>query len=441
MKSRKKIELKSKTILIEETLVKDPDSVNYTIRYGPAVQKFFSSEPFFAEYSLDISEVPPGILNIPLLANLMPLAWAIDADVYVEELDSQYYESLLSIKGVIGQMFPQIPLKGRLFVERLVEYKPKKMMPRTAMFYSAGVDSIATFIRKRHENPYFVTVWGADVFFNQTEFWQKVKTNAEEFGSKNGIESLFIKSSLRSFINEDVISYYFGRYMSSWWHGVQHAMGLVGLCAPLAYSLHVTQFYIPSAVPTEQSKIKAHGSSHLFDNKINWSGTTVNLEAKKLWRQEKLKLIADYIRSEDPQLQIRVCWRTPVYGNCNKCEKCARTITGLLLEGVDPNEHGFQVTPDSLEGLKSIIMPAWLSSTDYVFVEWDKIKLRSLQQMDQISPWYIPFFLWMQNTNIKQLKRKKKRSLKKVIVQRVPSSVFMFIKRIMVRLPDSRKKA
>jgi hypothetical protein len=441
MSTAKEIARKPRTILIEETLRKDPYSVNYTIRYGSAVQKFFSNEPFFAEYSADISDVPLGILNIPLLASLMPLAWAINADVYLEELDSQYYESLESLKGVIGQMFPQMPLKGRLIVERLVEYNPKTTTPRAAMFYSAGVDSIATFIRKKHENPYFITVWGADVFFNQTEFWQQVKTNVEDFGRKNGIESLFIKSSLRSFINEDVISYYFGRHMSSWWHGVQHAMGLVGLCAPLTYSNHITQFYIPSAVPTEQSKIKAHGSSHLFDHKINWSGTAVSLEAKKLWRQEKLKLIADYIRSDDAGLQIRVCWRNPVYGNCNKCEKCARTMAGLLLEGIDPNHHGFHVTPDSLAELKSVIMPAWLSNTDYVYVEWDKIRLRSLEQMDLISPWYIPFFLWMQNTNIEQLRSKKRPNYKKAIIQRVPSSLFMFIKRLVVRIPDTRKNA
>ncbi|QGQ94418.1 hypothetical protein EHS13_05615 [Paenibacillus psychroresistens] len=420
--------VRSRSIRIENIYVEETNKVCYTVEYGSEVRKFFTDESFFAEYEIDISEVPIGLLGIPLLANLMPLAWATNAEVYIKELDSLYYSSLQSLKQVYQTMYPDMRFAGKLHVERLVDSeRPTTKEPRSAMFYSAGVDSLATFIRKKQEKPYFVTIWGADVLLNQPEFWFELKNNVKQFGERNEIESLFIKSNLHTFINEGMISYYFGRHMSSWWHGVQHSTGLIGLVAPLAYVNNISQFYIPSAVPTEQSKIRTHGCSHLFDNKIKWSGTHVNLEALELWRQDKVKLIADYIRTEDSSLQIRVCWRSPVYGNCSKCEKCARTAIGLLLEGIDPNEHGFKLTTEILEGHKSVIIPAWSSHLDYAYVEWDKLKSRSFQQLGHVPLRYVPFFHWMQQVQIKRLKKHK--SKLEAWVKKLPPSWFMFVKK------------
>jgi hypothetical protein len=428
--------IRARSIHVEDVYVEGNNTVCFKVNYGANVRKFFSDESFFAEYEQDISEVPKSLLYIPLLASLMPLAWAISAEVYVKELDRQYYESLQALKQVYQTMYPNMRLTGKLHVEHLVDSsrspsqtpsQAPSQNPRTAMFFSAGVDSLATFIRRKHENPYLVTIWGADVLFHQPEFWLELKTKVQQFGDQNGVESLFIKSNLQSFINGKMVSYYFGRHMSNWWHGVQHSTGMVGLIAPLAYVNNITQFYIPSAVPTEVSKIRTHGSSHLFDNKIKWSGTAANLEALELWRQEKVKLIADYIRTEDASLQIRVCWRNPVYGNCNKCEKCARTIIGLLLEGVDPNDHGFHVTVDTLEAHKSVIVSAWSSYLDYAYVEWDKIKSRSFQQMSQIPLRYMPFFRWVQQVQIKRMKKHKSRL--ETWVKKLPPSWFMFVKK------------
>lgn len=419
--------IKSRSIRIEDVFVEGSNKVCYKVHYGSEVRKFFTDESFFAEYEVDISEVPKSMLAIPILASLMPLAWATNAEVYIAELDRSYYESLQSLKQVYQTMYPNMRLAGKLHVERLVASNRSAEKPKSAMFFSAGVDSLATFIRKKQEKPYFVTIWGADVFFNQPEFWMELKTNVKQLGECNDIESLFIKSNLRSFMHDKNVSYYFGRHMSSWWHGVQHATGMIGLIAPLAYVNNITQFYIPSAVPTEQSKIRTHGSSHLFDNKIKWSGTDVNLDALELWRQDKIKLIADYIRKEDASLQIRVCWRNPVYGNCNKCEKCARTIIGLLLEGVDPNAHGFTMTVETLEEHKKVIIPAWSSHLDYAYVEWDKLKSRSFQQMGIVPLRYMPFFQWLQQVQIKRMKQHK--SKLETWVKKLPPSWFIFVKK------------
>ncbi|MDB5054244.1 MAG: hypothetical protein JWM44_2294 [Bacilli bacterium] len=426
------MEMNAKVIRIKNTYVKDKYTVNYSIYYGLDVKKFFTGEPFFSQYTLEITDVPQSILNIPLLASLMPVAWAAGADVYVQELDKQYYESLLTLKAEFSAMYPKMNLSGTLHVARLVDNQKVNVVTRSAIFFTSGVDSMATFIRKKQENPYFITIWGADVFCNQKEFWREVTVETEQFGRKHGIESLFIKSSLRSFLNEHVIGYYFGRFLIDWWVGVQHAMGMVGLCAPIAYLKHIQQIYIPSSFPVEHSKIEQHGSSRRLDNQIKWSGTEVKLEALELWRQEKVKLIAEYIRHEDPELQLRVCWNNPVYGNCSQCEKCARTIVALITEGIDPNHHGFKATPQSIDDFRNSILKLWLNNTGYIFVEWDKIKQRSLQQIEQMDRQYAPFFHWLH-----QIELKKRNSPLRFFALQLPSSWFIFFRKIWFSQPQN----
>jgi hypothetical protein len=58
-----------------------------------------------------------------------------------------------------------------------------------------------------------------------------------------------------------------------------------------------------------------------------------------------------------PGNDLRVCWnfgegleaRTAI--NCQRCEKCARTIVALAVGGVDPGSCGFNITADTVKFL------------------------------------------------------------------------------------------
>ena len=41
--------------------------------------------------------------------------------------------------------------------------------------------------------------------------------------------------------------------------------------------------------------------------------------------------------------------------NCNQCEKCSRTILGLEIAGVDPNEHGFSTDAQTFSRIRQNI--------------------------------------------------------------------------------------
>ena len=61
----------------------------------------------------------------------------------------------------------------------------------------------------------------------------------------------------------------------------------------------------------------------------------------KIADKKKLKKIIDFNIKEKLYLPLHVCWESQSGGNCCHCEKCYRTIVGILAENEDPSKYGF----------------------------------------------------------------------------------------------------
>jgi len=128
-----------------------------------------------------------------------------------------------------------------------------------------------------------------------------------------------------------------------WWGKVQHGLSLNSLVAPVAYINGYSTLYIASSY-TENFGL-AWGSTPEIDNKIRWGKTSVVHDGYELKRQDKVKVIVDSIKSLDSDITLRVCYsELNSEVNCSKCEKCHRTIMGLILENADPNKYGFKTS-------------------------------------------------------------------------------------------------
>ncbi|MBB6671717.1 hypothetical protein [Cohnella nanjingensis] len=400
--------------------------IQYEVAYGAKVSRFFSGEPFFVEYDRDIVGVPEGILVIPLLANLCPVAWIAGADVYVERLDRGFYESLRQARASFAKLYPRLRFGGELHVGQLTDDPAPESPERSAAFFSGGVDSLGTFIRKKDEKPYFITIWGGDIGFGYPQIWHEVQWYNEMFGRLNGIESLFVKSSLRTFLNEELIAFNYGRFTHGWWPGIQHGIGMVGLCAPLAYRLGIRRLYVPSALPPKLAEAIPDGSNTMINNRIQWAGTRVQLEGEELTRQDKVGLIADYIRATGQKLNIRVCWSNQSYGNCCRCEKCLRTASALAAEGIDPREAGFPVREDTFVYLREQL-PQWLPSNALRVEYWSEIRDRGIANRASLREEDRAFFEWLQRLDLPAFK--KKRSVMKTLKDLIPHPLFLYIKK------------
>ena len=158
---------------------------NYEMDRG--LQKYFNLDtPLFAKYDVDVSMVPLSIAIIPLVTNIIPIAWYAGFQVYIDELDNEFYHSLPKIKEEFAKR--NNILAGGLNVESLI-HNPQ-LGDNTALLFSGGVDAYTTLFRNFDRNPDLITILGADIEIDDTNNWNEVVTYNE-----SGPTSLFLPAN------------------------------------------------------------------------------------------------------------------------------------------------------------------------------------------------------------------------------------------------------
>jgi hypothetical protein len=118
---------------------------------------------------------------------------------------------------------------------------------------------------------------------------------------------------------------------------------LTGLLAPLAYLNRYKHVIISSSYSTNSNII--WGSSPDIDNLISFSGTKVIHDSFEKKRIQKIKFITDEVKTNNRSIILKVCYSSRNTAiNCNQCEKCYRTILGLIINNANPNDYGFKVS-------------------------------------------------------------------------------------------------
>lgn len=322
----------------------------YTVQ-GDWKKYFNINAEFFIEYSEDISKTPKDIAIIPFLCNVLPMAWVLDAEIFVDELDYDFYEHLLEIEKGYVDMYPRIKFGGKLKVSKLINHD-YEVGNRTAAFFSGGADSFDTLIAHAEEHPTLVTLLGSDVKLSDTKGWELVSKHAFETAKQFQCENLFIASSFRLFLNEGALSAVVMPLANDgWWHGFQHGIGIISHAAPYVYLHKLKNIYIASSF-TEKYKFTC-ASDPTIDNYLHMGKCATIHDGYEFSRQDKIRRICDYSRQTGTPIQLRVCWESSGGKNCCACEKCYRTICGILAEGESPTKFGFpNYSPDLLEKIR-----------------------------------------------------------------------------------------
>lgn len=416
-------------IVVREVKLTDEYTIECKLDYPHELRKFFTSDTFTASYNKDISAVPESILSISLLANLAPAAWALGADIHLQEVDGAFLKSLGEVKAALQAMYPAVTFSGEIVVEQVIDTPAPASSTRSAMLFSGGVDSTTSYILNKDANLSLVTVWGADIKLHQEDAWELVKQDNENFGKKNGRDNLFIKANLRGFLNEAALNEAFEKKVGLWWGNVQHGLGLIGLCAPVTFTQGLNTVYIPATHTDTFSQ--PWGSHPTIDNHVKWAGAKAVHHGYELSRQQKMAVIANYTREVDPALQIRACYSSTNGANCSRCEKCARTIAGLLVAGADPNRSGFNVSADTLaQAQDKFNRGTWKLADNEAFM-WGDIKDGYFQKKTNVPTEYRFFFDWLaesdystflQNSETNNL-RKAKKLARKILPARVFSTL------------------
>lgn len=330
--------------LTDIVLSENNTKILYQYEVSDKIKKYFNlNNKYYVKYDKDVSTTPKSIIVIPLLANIMPISWFVGFDVYVDEIDETFFESLQELKKQFSKFHPDKEIKGTLHVDK----KIKNTFPEnnSSLLFSGGLDSFESLTRNLSKKPYLISIHGADVAIDDIHRWNTFK----EFNEKEAIldksKLLYIESNLRDFYTYKIELL----VDLSWWGTVQHGMALLGVIAPLSHKFSIKDINIASSATNEVSY--SWGSTPNIDENMKWANTKVTHDGYHLRRTDKIDNVVNFVKHSGTNINLRVCYSELRNGaNCNKCHKCQRTMFGLILSGANPEEYGFE-TPDNLYDL------------------------------------------------------------------------------------------
>lgn len=348
--------------------------VYYQVKGNVAKHFPLSVKSFWLEYSREIGEVPIGVALIPFVCNVLPLVWLENADLILPEIDEDFYTSIPEFKRGYEEMYPKVAWGGKVVASKIVHYELRiqENVKRSVLFFSGDVDATASLVAHIDEKPDLLTIWGADVKLADVAGWKNVQKDIDAVAERFDLRSLVIKSNFKEFI-KPVFGSIERYWHHSYWGGLQHGIGIIGHAAPYVYLEGISVLYMASTYSPEQRKGYGWASDPRVDNHVYFVGCEVIHDQADYTRQDKVEHIVEYALQNHVDLPLRVCWITSGGKNCCHCEKCYRTIMGLLACGANPGNFGLQVTRTDLKAVKSYLeREVLLSEGDISF--WKEIQ-------------------------------------------------------------------
>jgi hypothetical protein len=381
--------------LVVEDVVVEGNRVTVDYRRSGFMRKLVRGGPFYAQYDVSIESVPDSLAVIPFLAAVSPVAWVSGSEVVVEIVDEVFLHSLRRVKEVLRGFYPGLGFTGSVKGEG-VKLDIGCNFSRSGLLFSGGVDSISSFIAHEGEEPVLITVKGSDVRVFMEEAWGNTVRWVKEFAVAEGVEHRVVESNFREILNELMIYAYFGEEIGYDWYGrVMHGLALTGLCAPVSVRCGLSRVYIAATHSVDNPV--AWGSCPDIDNNIRWGGTRVVHDGYMFSRQERVIRIAEHYLGDG--VYIRSCYRSGDGLNCCDCEKCYRTIVGLVLAGVDPGDFGFMVGPGTFSGVKDDLLGGRFRFGEDELYMWRDLQ-RSIEVGGDQRPEVERFLRWLRDVDL-----------------------------------------
>lgn len=410
------------SIFVKDVFVNN-NRVDIYFEASKGIKKYFDDDlHFFAEYTVDISDVPKSILAVPILTNILQLSWLVDAVVWIDEIDQDFYNSIPKFKCAFRELHPNIDIKGTFIAAKQIKnaFEPST---EAIQLFTGGIDATATMIRILDKKP---------ILFNTNGWYCKEPSEANPvydadfeaitgIAKRNGLTAQFVKSNFAKFIKSDLVDKDFCRPSgTTWWFGFQHSMAFIGCAMVLGYHCKVEKVYIASSYTFGQYIVCV--SDPRIDSCIKCAGIKTVHDGYELSRQDKVKLIVDYQNLKNKNLSLRVCsFNTK---NCCECEKCFRSILALVAEGTENiKDFGFDLDDDELlNKLKYFIENNAMELDHDHIVFWQDIIEKMKNNYDNI--FYKEIYDYLKGIDLRKAKKRAvwnhyKRDYKDIIKRKI----------------------
>lgn len=380
--------------------------INIEFESSADLSKYFKDK-FYLEFNEKIDNVPESIAVIPFVANVLPLIWLTDSTLRVPQLDNDFYNSISEFKVGYEKMYPDVSFRGKVDVNKLERNKFDNSN-KSAVLFSGGLDAYHTLIRHLDERPDLITVFGADLHLYDVEGWEEVKKTVKITGAQYDLKNVLIETSFVDYLDQTKLNEDFGKIIhGTWYHNVQHGIGLLCLCAPYIYIHKIDTLYIASSYYQGFPGHIYCASDDSIDSNVRFASTKVVHDAYNSTRQDKILDIIKFSETRKIQIPLRVCWFVKDGKNCCGCEKCFRTIMGIIAEGRNPNNYGLPITTKTLKDLQKFMTLRYqCGNVDLIF--WEDIKRRfraNKRIIESSNKCYYKNTKWIYNFNFRDLKK------------------------------------
>lgn len=304
-----------------------------------------SRQEFSFEYDFNISQIPSSILSIPFILKVLPLVWIYDLDLFVEELDSDFIDSIEEIKKIYSKKFPQFTYKGQITVGKVI--KQTVTENENALLFTGNVEDVYSLIYFSKDKPRLLAL--SDNLKN-SEF-DRIKAYSSIFGLNYSIVNL-------SQSNAFTLLYFKTEYEEKYLNEFYDCFAKYGYFAPITYYYGIKYIYPGSfenrIAEQKSSNINLSDACHL----LQFSGTKfLPYDFNEMSYVEKVSFICRYSACNNVKFDLNFCQNPERNGNRCICERCLRTIMAILAEGFSPNDYGFnfndEIMEDAIDEIKS----------------------------------------------------------------------------------------
>lgn len=390
--------MKKLDIILKE-IQRDGNLVNFRFTVSPELQRYFTTSEMFVEYDRDLSDVPDSILTIPFVSSLLAFSWILDCNLWVRDIDKTFYDSVARIRQAYQEIYDHVPLKGRFapaIITRNQIARPQGMTNTAVLLFSGGADCQATFIRNMAKAPMLCNIQGWYRSLNDhDEAAEADKRDISRFAEEYRVPTCFVRSNFATIINSEFDKEYSKVLGDTMWHGFLHSMAFIGIAIPLAFKSGIDEILIASSLTIGLNFYCASNlttdSEFCFANE----GFTTH-DGFELNRQDKMSVIVKHQKSTGKPYFMRVCSFND--HNCCECEKCFRTILGIVAEGGDIHDFGFNIQGSLKDHWIRVLnrRAGLMSFKSEKFIHWPHIKKRMLENYNIIPDkefvdWFLSF--------------------------------------------------
>ena len=235
--------------------------------------------------------------------------------VFDGEASHTFLASLSTIQDIYrawDESLHRVTVKNAKAVQR-----PPSTKNRVGVFFSAGLDSLYTFLKHREEITDLIFVHGLDVKLSDTSLLEKTSKKIREFASAFGVNVVEIETNIRELL-DPYVDWLF------WGHGA--ALAAIGhLLYPDFHRLYI-------AASNTYADLYPCGTHPVLDHLWSTEALAFVHDGCEATRVEKAALVS---KSDIALHTLRVCWENPNSAyNCGRCEKCLRTMINLKVNDV-----------------------------------------------------------------------------------------------------------